>query len=221
MKLDPISQKLKRVRNLPLLALRVLQGQKPGRMRSEISHYSSRDIIQEVQQRYHFRTFVETGTFQGDMVAAVKDSFDVVYSIELDQALHERACVRFKANPNVRLRQGDSGQVIPQVLRELSTPALFWLDAHYSAGVTSMGKLFSPILEELEHIFRHPIKGHVILIDDYWAFGTMKDYPSMAELRHFVGGHTAQSRITVKNGVIEIDYEPLNVQTNYTSCSGA
>ena len=33
------------------------------------------------------------------------------------------------------------------------TPAIFWLDGHYSAGITAMGEQATPIFKELTHIF--------------------------------------------------------------------
>ena len=41
------------------------------------------------------RTFVETGTYRGDMVEAVKKEFDKIYSIEIGQELAVSAQKRF------------------------------------------------------------------------------------------------------------------------------
>ncbi len=43
-------------------------------------------------------------------------------------------------------------------------PALFWLDAHHSGGVTANAG-YDPIFEELKSIYMHPIKRHVIPVD--------------------------------------------------------
>jgi hypothetical protein len=56
----------------------------------------------------------------------------------------------------------------------------------------------------------------VILIDDYWCFGTMKNYPSLSELEEFVRSKNNHAVITVRNGVIQImpeqtASEPLQV----------
>lgn len=46
-----------------------------------------------------------------------------------------------------------------------------WLDAHYSGGTTAKGKKSSPLKDELEIIKKHPIKNHIILIDDVNCMG--------------------------------------------------
>jgi hypothetical protein len=57
-------------------------------------------------------------------------------------------------------------------------PCLFWLDAHYSAGITAKGEGNTPIEEELKHIFGHECaENNVILIDDARVFNGSNDYP--------------------------------------------
>jgi hypothetical protein len=76
--------------------------------------------------------------------------------------------------------------VIADVLRDLREPALFWLDGHYSGGFTGMGAKETPIVEEVEAIFAHEQKGHVLLIDDARCFGTLPDYPTLEAFREKV-----------------------------------
>src|SRR5204862_6536405 len=71
---------------------------------------------------------------------------------------------------NVELLLGDSAKILPDVLASLEQPALFWLDAHYSEGVTARGETVSPILTELDLVLGSAVKGHVILIDDAREF---------------------------------------------------
>jgi Glycosyl transferase family 2 len=111
------------------------------------------------------RVFVETGTFFGNTTAAVADLFERCYTIELSPELYARARKRFLATPHIVCINGESGAELARVLEDIQEPALFWLDAHASAGVTADGG-FDPILHELGAIFRHRIKGHVVLVDD-------------------------------------------------------
>lgn len=129
------------------------------------------------------RTLVETGTHTGDTVAATRRRFDRVYSIELDDAYYEAARRRFAHSPSVYLLHGDSGSLLPEVLRRLDEPSLFWLDAHYSGGDTAKGPTDTPIEEELGLILGHHIDGHVILIDDARHFVGENDYPTVEEVR--------------------------------------
>ena len=65
-------------------------------------------------------------------------------------------------------------------MSKLKQPCLFWLDAHYSAGVTAKGAIDTPIEKELKHIFRHEYAHrHVLLIDDARVFKGTNDYPTI------------------------------------------
>ena len=154
-------------------------------------------------KEYGLRVLVETGTFMGDMVEAMKRDFDRIYSIELGQDLYEKAKQRFADEPHITILQGDSGVVIKQVLAGLDRPALFWLDGHFSAGITAQGERDTPVSEELRHILDAPDLGHVILIDDARNFGTDPEYPSLEELKAFVSSKR-RSDITVEDDSIRI-----------------
>lgn len=139
-------------------------------------------IVKEYQRRYALSVFIETGTYLGDMIDAVRDVFRELYSVELSQELFERARERFADCPSVHILQGDSSEVLPRVLENLKEPALFWLDGHFSGGITARGSVDFPILQELAHISRHPIKDHLILIDDARLFDGQLAMPDMTQL---------------------------------------
>lgn len=109
------------------------------------------------------KIFVETGTEHGWMIEKIGHKFEQVYSIEQDDQLFAQAQKLFQDKPQIKLLHGDSAIEIKKVLGELHRPALFWLDAHASGDITAVN---APIIKELEAIFTHSIKGHVILIDD-------------------------------------------------------
>lgn len=139
-------------------------------------------VVGSYLKKYSINNFVETGTYFGDTLGYIAKSGVRCTSIELSEALYQAACVRFKACKNIRLVQGDSGQRLPGVLNKMNKPALFWLDGHYSAGITASTKTHTPISTELEAILRHPIKQHVILIDDARCFDGTNDYPHLDDL---------------------------------------
>ncbi len=127
----------------------------------------------EVFAKYPNRYFIETGTYLGDGVAnALSAGFPYVYSIELGEELHRNCCARFSETPNVKLFLGDSSVALPAVLAEIDAPATFWLDGHFSNGITVKGSTNTPLLGELEQIAQHPIKTHTLLIDDIREVGT-------------------------------------------------
>lgn len=137
-------------------------------------------IIRELGARFGTPVLVETGTYMGNMIQAIKHDFKRIYSIELQTELWERAKQKFANDKHITLLQGDSGEVLATVLAELDQPALFWLDGHYSGDITAKGELVTPIQKELEQIFRHPLAAqHVILIDDARLFVGKDDYPTL------------------------------------------
>lgn len=150
------------------------------------------------------KTFIETGTFFGDMIDAVRHAFEEVHSIELDHRLHARACKRFTGVRNVHLHQGDSGRVLPELVAKLDRPALFWLDAHWSRGVTARGDLDTPVSMELASILEHGDADHVALIDDARLFGVAKDYPTVEEVRSAVTATRPNWDVQVFSDVIHV-----------------
>jgi hypothetical protein len=143
-------------------------------------------VVREYGRRFHASTLVETGTYLGEMIEATAASFDQLYSIELDRALHARAVVRLGHLRNVSLFLGDSGELLGDVLSRVDGRCLLWLDGHYSGGVTARGSEESPVRRELEHIGAAGRFGDVILIDDARCFDGRNGYPTVAETADFL-----------------------------------
>jgi len=167
-------------------------------------HLIKQAAIRRYIDLFGLKVFVETGTFRGDMVDAMKSDFDRLYSIELSRELFERARHRFRSYDNVKLIHGDSGVQIARVLTEIDEPTLFWLDGHYSAGETARGEQDTPIMQELQHIFDAPDYGHVVIIDDARCFGENPAYPSIDDLRNFVGTQRTGLEFTIADDSIRI-----------------
>jgi hypothetical protein len=148
--------------------------------------------------------FVETGTYLGEMVGAVKYSFKRIYSIELSHELYENAREKFSKHKHISIVNGDSAEVLPEILMHVKEPCLFWLDGHYSGGNTAKGEKETPIMEELKRICDHPVKNHVILIDDAREFTGENDYPTIESLRNFVGARLPYYEFDVKDDIIRI-----------------
>lgn len=192
------------------------ENEKRGAERKEISvwkrkgcpapppHCIKQRNLRRYARRHGLRVLVETGTYMGDMVAAMKPYFDTIYSIELGKELFDRACERFSQDAHVELIHGDSGDKLREIMERLERPAIFWLDGHYSAGITAKGKSETPILEELSQIFAVHDLGHVIVVDDARLFGTDPSYPTVEELREFIRSKGRKARISVKDDSIII-----------------
>jgi len=133
----------------------------------------SKEILAEYKQDKNI--FIETGTYLGQTSQlAYTLGFTEIHTIEVSRLLWDKA--RQTLHPmGIRCWFGDSSEVLPVILKDVHTPAVFWLDGHYSQGITSKGKKDVPLYEELEHIKTHHIKNHTILIDDVRLFGNSDD----------------------------------------------
>jgi len=128
------------------------------------------------------RVFIETGTFYGFMLQACLGHFDRLISMEVEPHFFRRAQEVFRPQPQVTLLNGDSAKLLPEVLAAIASPCLFWLDAHYSGGVTGRANLETPIRQELAAILKHPNR-HTILIDDAECFDGTHDYPEIDSIQ--------------------------------------
>jgi hypothetical protein len=169
-----------------------------------LPHILKQFTVRDYGRKYGCTTLIETGTYEGDMVKAMRKYFKTLFSIELDQTLHQQAQERFKNDPSIHLVQGNSGEKIKEVLKEIKSPALFWLDGHYSEGYTAKGDIETPVVLEIQHIFDHSVKGHVILVDDARCFDGTHDYPILNSFIANLKEKQKDIRVDVYNDIIRI-----------------
>lgn len=133
-------------------------------------------------------TFIETGTFRGDTTALLGAIADKVISIEPEIGLYQEAYLRFKDTGNIEIVNGTSEDVFPILIPKLTGDVCFWLDGHFSAGVTFKGKSDTPIIEELKEISKNlpNLDKVVIMVDDIRCFDPsiagFEDYPTRSYL---------------------------------------
>ncbi len=175
-----------------------VSAQKPGS-----SHLQKQKIIRNVAVRHNLEVLVETGTFMGDMIYAMLPHFKRLYSIELSNHFYKQACQRFKSTRNVVLLNGDSSIKLIDVVKQLEQPAVFWLDGHYSGGITAKGDKECPVYEEIESIFQSSLP-HIILIDDARLFVGANDYPQLQDFEFYVHRQKPGYRFFVENDIIQI-----------------
>ena len=161
-------------------------------------------IIAEYGRKWNIGNLIETGTFEGTMTDAQKENFRCIVTIELDALLYESAKQRFKNDAHIHVLHGDSGVMLVEALRLVDGATLFWLDAHYSGGVTAKAELETPILKELSIIANRGNCGDVILIDDARLFGWRSDYPRLTKIRQFVKTHLPDYKVSVESDLIRI-----------------
>ena len=153
--------------------------------------------------RYPVKVFIESGTYKGNMLNAVKEAFRELHSIELDKTLFEKAGERFIKEKNIFLYHGDSATMLPEILEKINEPALFWLDGHYSGGITAKGDLITPIVKELSILSKRNFKD-IILIDDARLFNGTDDYPDINEMLRIVREDFPDGELRIGDDIITI-----------------
>lgn len=175
------------------------------------SYERKREIILSYVKDNNLNALVETGTFLGDTTAYFADYCETVYSIELSEDLADKARRRFAKTANVTILQGDSGKLMPSVLKQVGERALFWLDGHFSGTcgsgddpiVTARGNSDTPVVAELQAILQDKVPRH-IFIDDARLFSGLSDYPSVGDLRRLAKSSPHSYRVSVSDDIIQI-----------------
>ena len=166
-------------------------------------HLLKQRAVIDYARKFGLRTLVETGTYYGEMVAAVKNHFERVYSIEYDPALAQRAVGRFERDSRVKILEGDSAVVLPQLLKSLAAPALFWLDAGYW-GWDQLHRDPERLSVEVESVLSHPVKNHVILMDDARMLNGQNGALTFAEFQSRVAARFPDRAIELRHDIVRI-----------------
>jgi len=153
-------------------------------------------VKQEVLRRHGVvgAQWVETGTFRGKTTKFLLSLAPKVFTIEPEPSLFRDAKKLFR-DTGAEVLNGVSEEIFPQLLPTLSGDVNFWLDGHYSAGVTFQGDKDCPVEEELNAIGAHlsQFSRISILIDDVRCFlpqnGETGDYPSIDHLVDWARQH--------------------------------
>lgn len=124
--------------------------------------------------------FIETGTYYGNTSAWASNEFDTVKTIELSDELYSSVQDEYGHIGNIEFVKGKSQERLPDIIQNLDSSAIFWLDAHYSGGVTAGENYECPLLEELEVIGKSNVNKYVF-IDDARLFCSPPPRPHSAE----------------------------------------
>ncbi len=169
-------------------------------------HIDKIDKIMAAKGLFGISTFIETGTYLGVTTNYVQSFFKKVFTIELSKLLADEATEYFASKNHVKVLQGDSGLMLEDIVKNNPEKKLFWLDAHYSAGITASSAKFgdTPISREIEVILDNWTKESVILVDDAGLFVGKDNYPTLEELTQFVTGKNLGLKVFVDKGIIHI-----------------
>ena len=126
------------------------------------------DLLNAFLSDFEIDRFIETGTYKGHTAKWAAERIPEVCTIEKSDKYFKESMMILGEYTNIQLFNGESANY----LRELSLRdgrSIFWLDAHWSGGMTSGREAECPILSELDAIGEES-KRHIILIDDARLF---------------------------------------------------
>ena len=125
---------------------------------------------------------IETGTYLGDTSRYFAKLGYEVHTIEVSHELSD-AIFPMLQSIGVHCYCGDSGTLLPLVMQKIleggTTKVNFWLDGHWSGGITSRASEYeTPIVNELNSVatFLGQYTSVVIAIDDVRCFGNDPSY---------------------------------------------
>jgi predicted O-methyltransferase YrrM len=166
-------------------------------------HLLKQRTVRDYARQYGLRVLVETGTYYGEMVAAMKNRFAEIYSVEFDSALARRAAKKFSRWPHIHIVEGDSQKAVPELLKSIRQPALFWLDAGYYGWAGLQGDK-QRLTSELEAVLRHSTREHVILMDDARGLNGQNGSPTVEQLKQRIEAEFPGRRVEVKHDILRI-----------------
>lgn len=165
-------------------------------------HLVKQRAVQAYAEKFGLRTLVETGTYYGEMVAAMKDSVDAIHSVEFDPALAALAQQKFARWPHIHIYPGDSQKMIEDVVSQLTSPALFWLDAGYYGWAGAVGDR-DRLVNELRAILRAP-HTHVVLMDDAHGLSGRNGAPTLEQLQTVLAPELRGRHVEVRHNILRI-----------------
>ena len=137
-------------------------------------------IISELKSTYNIPNFVETGTFLGDTAYWASKNFQYVFTVEFSDTIYQQAIQKYGSVGNITFLYGHTREKLKEIVSRIETPAVFWLDAHWS-GDQTYGELDEcPVLDEIDIInqFRND---SFIFIDDARLFLSSPPQPHRAD----------------------------------------
>ncbi|GDZ95224.1 methyltransferase FkbM family protein [Planktothrix agardhii CCAP 1459/11A] len=138
------------------------------------------NLISLLQKEYNIETFIEAGTFQGVTAVWASTLFKNVFTIELSEQLYTNTSANYQHIQHIKFLYGHTVEHLKAIVPQLQGSALFWLDAHWSGGITAGQEEECPILRELQ-IIKESEWEHFILIDDARLFLSPPPAPHQLE----------------------------------------
>ena len=129
----------------------------------------------------NYNTFIETGTFQGDTTFAMEPYFQNLITIEVKEELHKSVVSKYEGD-KIKFIHGDSVEVFKYLFKYVHDKSIFFLDGHYSSGITGYNNKTVPLIDEIELINKNFKNEGIIIIDDVRLFGKMLGSEDWSEI---------------------------------------
>ena len=167
-----------------------------------------RQALVELAHIVDARIFVETGTYKGKTTRWAAQQFDIVHTVEKAAPFFDRYHEELEQLGNVHTYFGDSRDVLSAIVDELEDDsAVFWLDGHWSGGLTAGSDDECPLLDELD-IIKHR-RNDIIMIDDARLFLAAppegfdpNQWPSIFDIAKVMGDNISDYAIEIFHDTI-------------------
>jgi len=106
----------------------------------------------------------------------------------------------------VHIHEGDSQKVVPELLKSLTQPALFWLDAGYYGWAGLQGDK-QRLTSELEAILQDQRYQHLILMDDARGLNGQNGSPTVPQIKRQIEAEFPGRRVEVKYDILRVTRE--------------
>jgi len=166
------------------------------------------ELILQLKERYGLVNFIETGTYHGSTAVWAASYFDNVITIEYSREIYEETVARYGKIKNINFIFGDSRSVLNTIVQKLDSPAIFWLDSHWSGGKTYGENDECPLIEEIHAIQKSPY-AHFIFIDDARLFMSppppphrIEQWPSIDEVIEALKSSSQKCYIVIVEDVL-------------------
>jgi hypothetical protein len=166
------------------------------------------ELVSQLTIQFDVKNFVETGTYYGDTAIWASKYFENVLTIEYSKELYDHTRIKYQNIDNINFLFGDSRTQLNKLITSLDSPAIFWLDAHWSGGLTYGENDQCPLLEEINIINNSQFE-HFILIDDARLFTSapqppqrIDQWPNVSEIVDALRSKSSDKYIVIIEDVI-------------------
>lgn len=150
--------------------------------------FGKRRLLTLLLQDRKFGSAIETGTYLGLTARLLARFCNDVTTFEISESVYVFAKKWNSKLKNIKfVNESSDGEGFTAAIRQSSRPIFFWLDAHYSGGITGGNSNEQPLRREIETICGTSTgRSFLALVDDANVFDVDKSYPSISEIEEIV-----------------------------------